>query len=95
MFGIPSGTYVQQSRTPLGYQILVSTPGGNTGNLRIGVEAGAIVINSGEQAVAGGPNPAQQMSWSTQWVRLPADANLAATRVSRSERVVEVFVPRF
>jgi hypothetical protein len=91
----PSGTYVEQSQSPSGYHVRVHAPSGRPGNLQIGVEAGAIIIRSSDQFAAGGPLQAQQMGWFTRWITLPADANLAAMRMARSDDVVEIFVPRF
>ena len=89
------GVFVAQGQSPTGYHIRVYTPGGSPGSLAIGVEAGALVVRSGSQAASAGPFPTQQSTWSAQWVRLPADANLAAMRMARNAAGVEIFVPRF
>jgi len=91
MPSMSSGISVEQDQSPLGYHIRVYVPGGHSDNLRIGLESGAIVISSSEQAAAHRP---LQMGWSSQWVTLPADANLAAMKMSRGEAGVEIFVPR-
>jgi hypothetical protein len=90
-----SGVFVAQGQSPAGYHIRVYTPGGSPGSVAIGVEVGAVVVRSGAQAASAGPFPSQQSTWSAQWVRLPADANLAAMRMSRNPAGVEIFVPRF
>jgi hypothetical protein len=89
-----SGTFVEQGQSPSGYHIRVYAPGGRPGSLEIGVEGGAIVVRSSEQMTSSAPFPSQQVAWSARWIRLPADANLAAMRMSRSAAGVEIFVPR-
>lgn len=95
MPNVSGGTYVEQSQSPSGYHIRVYVSGGRSGNLQISVEAGAIIVRSSEGVAASGQFQMQQSGWSTRWLALPADANLAAMRLSRGEDGVEIFVPRF
>jgi len=94
MPGVPNATYVEQTQSPSGYHIRVHAPSWQLDSLQIGVEAGAIVIGSNVRTTASSPLQAQRMGWSTQWVTLPADANLAAMRMSWSETGIEIYVPR-
>jgi hypothetical protein len=89
-----SGVFVAQGQSPAGYHIRVYAPHGSSGSLTIGVEAGVVVVRSGAQTASAGPFPSAQSTWSAQWLRLPADANLAAMRMSRNAAGVEIFVPR-
>ena len=95
MPAMSSGTYVEQTQSPAGYHIRVQTPGGGLANLQIAVEAGAIVIRSSEHTMGATPFQTRQSGWSNRWVQLPADANLAATRMGRIDGGVEIFVPRW
>ena len=97
MPGMTSGILVEQNRIPLGYGIRVHVLGGTMQNLDIGVKDGIIVIDSSNtvRTIAGSPIRMRQSGWTTRWISLPPDANLAATRMSRRDGVVEIFVPRF
>ena len=91
-----SSLFVEQSHTPMGYTIRVHTGRPGTQDIEVGLEGHALVIKQREmtQTAPGMPMQMQQSGWSTQWVSLPADANVAAMRMSRGNGVVEIFVPR-
>ncbi len=91
-----SSLFVEQSHTPLGYAIRVRTGHPGTQDIDIGLEGHALVIKKRAMAqnAPGIPMQMQQSGWSTQWVSLPADANVSALRISRGNGVVEIFVPR-
>lgn len=91
-----SSLFVEQSASPLGYIIRVHTGNRTTTDIEIGVEGHALVIKKRQvqQIGPGAPMQMQQAGWSTQWVSLPADANISSMRMSRGNGVVEIFVPR-
>jgi len=88
--------FVEQSHSPLGYTIRVRTGQPGTTDIEVGMEGHALVIKKRQlqQGTPGSPLQMQQAGWSTQWVSLPADANVSAMRMSRGNGLVEIFVPR-
>lgn len=88
--------FVEQSHSPMGYTVRVRTGYPGTRDIEVGVEGHALVIKRREmtQTAPGMPMQMQHSGWSTQWVSLPADANIAALRMSRGNSLVEIFVPR-
>lgn len=91
-----SSLFLEQLHTPMGYTIRVRTGNPGAQDLEIGLEGHALVIKKRDmtQTALGMPIQMQQSGWSTQWVSLPADANLAALRMARGNGMVEIFVPR-
>jgi len=91
-----SSLFVEQAASPLGYSIRARTANPSTTDIEIGVEGHALVIKKRQmqQNAPGAPMQMQQAGWSTQWVSLPADANISSMRMSRGNGVVEIFVPR-
>jgi hypothetical protein len=91
-----SSLFIEQSQSPMGYGIRIHTGGPGTQDIQVGLEGRALVIRKRETTgtVPGVPIQMQQSGWSTQWVSLPGDANLAAMRMSRGNGLVEIFVPR-
>jgi hypothetical protein len=85
-----SGLYVEQAQSPAGYQVRVYSGQPAAQDIRIGAEGGALVVRRVSAGWGG-----QQAGWMTQWVALPADANLAAMRMRRGNGVLEIFIPRF
>lgn len=78
-----SGLNVQQSQSTAGY--LVRIQSATQAKPTLGVDGQTLLIRSQGNAQSG---------WSAQWVSLPADANIAAMRVSRSPGLLELFIPR-
>lgn len=91
-----SSLFVEQSASPLGYNVRVHTGNSATTDIEVGVEGHALVIKKRQMqgVVPGAPMQMQQAGWSTQWVSLPADANISSIRMSRGKGLVEIFVPR-
>ena len=91
-----SSLFVEQTPSPMGYTVRVYTDYPRTQDIEIGVEGRTLVIKKREMAriPPGMPMQMRQTGWSTQWVSLPADANVAALRMSRGNGIVEVFIPR-
>jgi hypothetical protein len=91
-----SSLFVAQSHTPMGYRIRVHTGRPGTQDIEVGLEGHALVIKKREMSHTspGTPIQIQQTGWSTQWVSLPADANVTALRITRGNGLVEIFVPR-
>ena len=91
-----SSLFVEQTASPLGYGIRVHTEYPGTMDIEVGVEGHALVIKKRrvQQIGRGAPMPMQQSGWSTQWISLPADANISSMRMSRGNGLVEIFVPR-
>ncbi len=90
-----SGVYVEQAQSPMGYGFRVRSRDPGLQSIEVRVEAGALVIRSRNTVHSGmGPASSFQSGWSTQWVALPADANLAGMTLSRLGSVLEIFIPR-
>lgn len=91
-----STLFVEQSQSQAGYSIRVYTGQPGTQDIEIGLEGRALFIRRSEhsRAFPGARLPIQQSEWTTQWVSLPADANLGALRMSRGSGLIEIFVPR-
>ena len=95
-YGMPTtGLFVQQNQTPAGYQIRVHTGEPGAPTVDIGVQGGFLTIRSHSATNAGGGMMSmQQAGWATQSISLPADANIAAMQIQRSDGLVEIFIPR-
>jgi hypothetical protein len=95
-YGMPTtGLFVQQSQTPAGYQIRVYTGEPGAPMVDIGVQGGFLNIRSQSATnAAGGSMSMHQAGWASQSISLPADANVAAMQIQRSDGLVEIFIPR-
>jgi hypothetical protein len=91
-----SGLYVEQFQSPVGYSVRVYTGHPTAEDVGITVEGGALVIRRipSTETHSRGPMQAFHSSWSTQFVALPADANIAAMRMQRGNGMVGIFIPR-
>ncbi len=95
-YGMPAaGLFVQQSQTPAGYQIRVHTGEPGAPTVDIGVQGGFLTIRRHAATnAADGMMSMHQAGWATQSISLPADANIAAMQMQRSDGLVEIFIPR-
>ena len=90
-----SGVYVEQLQSPMGYGFRISSRDPGLQGIEVRVEGGGLVIRSRNTVHSGmGQASSFQSGWSTQWVALPANANLAGMTLSRRGSVLEVFIPR-
>ncbi len=90
-----SGVYVEQVQSPLGYGFRVHSNDPGLQGIEVRAEGGALVIRSHNSAYSGmGLASSFQSGWFTQWVALPADANLAGMLLSRHGGVLEIFIPK-
>jgi hypothetical protein len=91
-----TGLYVEQSQSPFGYSVRVSTGHHAAEDVSITVEGGALVIRRSlaDGTHAGGPKQTIRSSWFTQLVALPADANFAAMQMQRGNGIVDIYIPR-
>lgn len=88
--------FVEQSHSPQGVTIRVRSGYPGTQEINVGVEGHILVIKKRQiaQIEPGARMQIPHSGWSTQWMSLPADANVAALRISRGDGLVEIFVPR-
>ncbi len=90
-----SGIYVEQAQSPMGYGFRVHSRDPGLQGMEVRGERGALVIRNRSTAHSGmGLAGSFQSGWFTQWVALPADANLAGMILSRHGVVLEIFIPR-
>ena len=92
-----SGLYLEQNETPVGYMIRVRTGQNPAPAVDISVQDGFLMIRNRSVTGPGGGIPLQmrQTSWTTQWISLPEDANVAAMKIKPGAGVVDIFIPRF
>lgn len=89
------GVYVEQQQLPMGYGFRIRSGDPASQGIDVAIEGGALVIRSRNTVHSGmGAAGSFQSGWSTQWVALPADANLAGMTLSRKGGVLEIFIPR-
>lgn len=96
--GISTAFYIEQRQWPAGYGIRLYVPPRRTADIRVKVEGNRLVISSEEEGRlqprgAQGPVFVQFGSFS-QWLTLPADADLSQMKLTSRGGVIDIFVPR-
>lgn len=89
-----SGITLEQNETPAGYMIRLLTASTGVPAVDITAQGGFLIIRSGSAAGAGGDMPIRQTGWTTQWISLPVDADIATTRMQQGNGIIEIFIPR-
>lgn len=96
--GVSTAFYIEQRQWPAGYGIRLYVPAHRTADIHVKVEGNSLVISSEQEEHlqprgASGPVFAQFGSFS-QWLTLPADANLSQMKMTSRGGVIDIFVPR-
>ena len=96
--GVSAAFYVEQRQWPAGYGIRLHIPDRRTADIRVSVEGGSLFIRSegGEQLAprgAFGPVFMQFGSFS-QWLTLPADADMSQMKLTNHEGAIDIYIPR-
>lgn len=90
--------YVEQRQGPSGYGIRLYVPDRRTGDIHISVEGTSLLIRSEQekQLTAGsGPGPAfMQFGSFSQWLILPADADMSQMKLTSQKGVINIYIPR-
>ena len=90
--------YVEQRQWPAGYGIRLYVPETRTADIHISVEGNRLLIRSEEEkqlATGDGQGPVfMQFGSFSQWLILPADADMKQMKLTTQEGVISIFIPR-
>jgi len=95
---VSAAFYVEQRQWPAGYGIRLYIPDRRTADIHVSVEGNSLSIRSdgGEQSApmgASGPVFMQFGSFS-QWLSLPADADMSQMKLTSRDGVIDILIPR-
>jgi len=95
--GISAVLYVEQLQLPNGYGVRVYPGALARQNIIVGIENGTLAIrtqNIQSPATRGISEPIEQFGQMSQWVMLPADADVKAMDMAWRNGLLEIFIPR-
>lgn len=95
---VSAAFYVEQRQWPAGYGIRLYIPDRRTGDIHVSVEGNSLSIRSegGEQSAPMGTSGPVFMQFGSfsQWLSLPADADMSQMKITSGEGVIDIFIPR-
>ena len=95
---ISAAYYVEQRQWPAGYGIRLHVPETRTADIHISVEGNRLLIRSEDEkqlTTGGGQGPVfMQFGSFSQWLILPADADMKQMKLTTQEGVISIFIPR-